>query len=276
MPFTVQTGGGLQQGSTLATQIQTAIDNWNAKFPGIIKARTNEVNYVTFRFEDGVCSSDVGRQGGQQFINLGNGCAAGNVMHEIAHAMGFHHEHTRPDRGNFVTINWGNIKWFKGHNFEIPSSGESAASGAYDFGSIMHYAVDAFSSNGQNTITINSPVPAGVTVGQRNDFSSGDETAIRKLYCGPVTANGPATMEFEPEGGATGFIISVPPYCTWTATSTQPWIKLTGIISGTGSKYITFSVQPNTGKYPRSGSITYQGRSTVIKQAGSWTNSKLD
>lgn len=31
------------------------------------------------------------------------------VIHQLMHAIGFHHEHTRPDRNDFVTINFANI-----------------------------------------------------------------------------------------------------------------------------------------------------------------------
>ena len=45
------------------------------------------------------CWSFVGMQGGKQDISIGNACGyRGTVIHEIMLALGFFHEHTRPDR----------------------------------------------------------------------------------------------------------------------------------------------------------------------------------
>ena len=61
------------------------------------------------------CSSYVGRIGGGQTISVGNAdgaivCKHGNIVHEIAHSLGFFHEHSRPDRDDFVTVHWDNIE----------------------------------------------------------------------------------------------------------------------------------------------------------------------
>ena len=49
--------------------------------------------------------------GGNQTINIGNKCERkGIVQHEIFHALGRIHEHSRPDRNRFVKIHYGNIK----------------------------------------------------------------------------------------------------------------------------------------------------------------------
>ena len=56
------------------------------------------------------CSSPVGYYNRANRISLASGCwYKGIVMHEIAHSLGFYHEQSRPDRDQYVTINWGNI-----------------------------------------------------------------------------------------------------------------------------------------------------------------------
>lgn len=58
------------------------------------------------------CCSFVGRKGnGRQGISIGKNCDKfGIVVHEIGHVVGFWHEHTRPDREQYVTIILDNIK----------------------------------------------------------------------------------------------------------------------------------------------------------------------
>ncbi|EDO31997.1 predicted protein [Nematostella vectensis] len=83
------------------------------------KERTNERAYATFHFGSG-CSSEVGMKNRQQHISLGNGCwHAGVVAHEIAHALGFFHEQSRPDRDNYVTIYINNVEGCKISNYFI-------------------------------------------------------------------------------------------------------------------------------------------------------------
>lgn len=66
------------------------------------------------------CWSSVGRNGGvaayagPQKLSLDDGCVAsdrpGVTMHELMHAIGFWHEHTRPDRDTYVSVNLDNVK----------------------------------------------------------------------------------------------------------------------------------------------------------------------
>ena len=49
--------------------------------------------------------------GGRQEITLGSGCRdRGRVIHEIMHALGFYHEHNRPDRDRYIRVLWSNMK----------------------------------------------------------------------------------------------------------------------------------------------------------------------
>ena len=58
------------------------------------------------------CSSSVGRVTGEQTLSLGEGCqgfSPDTIIHEFIHAIGFHHEHARPDRNYYIDVQWDNI-----------------------------------------------------------------------------------------------------------------------------------------------------------------------
>lgn len=57
------------------------------------------------------CWSYVGRIGKQQPLSLKVYYCLNRriIQHEILHALGFHHEHSRSDRDAFVKIQWNNI-----------------------------------------------------------------------------------------------------------------------------------------------------------------------
>uniref|UniRef100_A0A8B9RKP8 Metalloendopeptidase n=1 Tax=Astyanax mexicanus TaxID=7994 RepID=A0A8B9RKP8_ASTMX len=102
------------------------------------------------------CYSSVGRTGGKQVVSLSTrGCVYhGIVQHELNHALGFYHEHTRSDRDRYVTINWQNIDPTMQYNFNKENTNNLNT--PYDYSSVMHYGKTAFTINGLNTIT---PIP---------------------------------------------------------------------------------------------------------------------
>lgn len=83
-------------------------------------------------------NSWVGRQGGEQTVNIKNWDDVTAIAHEIGHLFGLHHEHQRPDRDDHIVVNDDIVvekykQWFiKKPNLR--------GLGKYDLGSIMHYA----------------------------------------------------------------------------------------------------------------------------------------
>jgi hypothetical protein len=109
------------------------------------------------------------------------GClVAGIVAHEFIHALGFWHEQSRPDRDEFITVNYQNIPDDKKHNFNKYTTNQvDLLHIKYDYGSVMHYGPTSFSSNGQATIV---PKESGVTIGQRKGLSAIDAQELREYY----------------------------------------------------------------------------------------------
>lgn len=107
----------------------------------------------------------MGRIGDKQVVSLQRfGCVRhGVIQHEVLHALGFLHEHTRSDRDNYVTILWDKIIDRASITTPPPPAAVAASSSSltllssdyvfnfnkketnnlntpYDYSSIMHYA----------------------------------------------------------------------------------------------------------------------------------------
>ncbi|KAL5515415.1 hypothetical protein EMCRGX_G000576 [Ephydatia muelleri] len=153
--------------------------------------RTNETDYIQLTNTRG-CSSFVGRKGGLQQVSVDTTCRVlGSTIHELSHALGMWHEHSRRDRDTYVTINYGNIQVDALRNFDILSVEEMRhvpSNVGYDIESIMHYGPDAFASQpSQSTISARPGVPCASNMGQRLTMSYKDQLRLNAMY--QCTAN---------------------------------------------------------------------------------------
>ncbi|CAK8685137.1 hatching enzyme 1.2-like [Clavelina lepadiformis] len=179
VPYTLDPS--IQRNPRAVSAISDAMKQYAEETCIRFQKRTNEADYLEFFVGRG-CYSYIGRTGGKQQVSIGRGCEwKGVVMHEMLHAMGFWHEHSRPDRDTAVIINMDNVNPKMQFNFKKMAEGLVNSMGSpYDIGSVMQYDGTAFSINKKPTILskkTGQPVKA-----QRNGFSKEDLFQLRKMY----------------------------------------------------------------------------------------------
>ena len=94
-------------------------------------------------------------------MSIASFCSLATVIHEIGHVVGFWHEHSRPDRDQYITVHQENIRPGYKPDFDKITAVDSLGV-PYDFKSIMHYSKVAFAKPGTMTITsIEKNIPFG-------------------------------------------------------------------------------------------------------------------
>ncbi|EDV93001.1 hatching enzyme 1.2 [Drosophila grimshawi] len=204
--------------------IQGAIAEYHKRTCIRFVPRSSESDYISIVSGNSGCWSSVGRVGGKQEVNLQSpGCLGkpGTAIHELMHALGFLHEQNRMERDQFVAIQYRNIQSSAVTNFE-KAARTDAFGVPYDYGSVMHYSANAFSTNGQPTIVATQSGGAS-QMGQRNGFSKFDVDKLNGMYdCGYMGGSA---------GGAAGAPVPAP-----VVPGGNPIVDsfLSGLISGLG------------------------------------------
>lgn len=147
----------------------------NSPLRFVLRTGTNANSYPRYIYFSTTlfgCHADslgAPQSSGARVVNLsanGLGCfTKSTAIHEIMHALGFHHEQKRPDRDNYVIYNQenvdnvddGNGNLYPGYyQWEIDVN--ALTYGDYDFRSIMHYGSGQFAK--ENTSVLETVDPS--------------------------------------------------------------------------------------------------------------------
>lgn len=203
---------------SLKSAMQSITSNTGIKFV----ERTNENDYLEFvkSPDTRACAAYVGRITGAQqvwVLDKETGCGLSGNVHELLHAIGMWHEHTRSDRDAYVEILYDNIiEGFKGQFDILPG----VILGAYDFTSVMHYGVKSFSKNGNDTIRSRN----GQKIERVVPMSGLDASGVKELYKAELSSSG-GQCDPAAKGTSCGIVNGTGQMEDQTCnTSTQQWV----------------------------------------------------
>jgi len=239
IPYTVTNG---------SANLTTALSQFNATFSGIIQFVTlgSQTDYVNFDFDSsntsGTCESYVGHVGGEQTVGGSIDCSVGTLLHEMGHVVGLYHEQSRPDRNQYVTVNFGAVIKGSWSNF-TPLQDNDQDLGPYDYRSVMHYVPFAFSRAGKPVI---ESIPAGMPLSNTVGYSDADIDGVKRLYGAVPTS---VTVDTNPPGlmvTVDGTTYTTPQVFSWALNSTHTLAVPSGAQSMGGAGYIYGRWNDNT------------------------------
>ena len=162
---------------SLVDRIHLAIAHWEAKtcirFTQCTPPHCT-LPYVHFH-NGGGCRSFAGINFGEvNNISLASYCDLGTVIHEIGHAVGLGHEHSRNDRDTYIFVD---LKQAGDRAYLFGKNGRMARDiGPYDYNSIMHYSHTDYTTTGHDTIVTPH------TIGTTKVLSDLDAESVQFMY----------------------------------------------------------------------------------------------
>ena len=187
-------------------------------------------------------------------------CANANLTmaHEIGHNMGL--EHDRPWATNTPAFPYAYGYTVNGLARDVMAYDYSCSAGCPR---LPVYSTPLFNFPG-------TAVPAGTVNEDSARALSGTATAVanfRQSLC--TFALSPGSVTFAPAGGSASVPVNYGgSFCSWTATSSNAFVTITGGASGSGSGVITYVVAPNDAAASRTATLTIGEQALTIFQAG--------
>lgn len=173
--------------------VQTAMTIWERSTPVTFAAMCpGDTHFVEYRVTDTLCSySWVGRvevtthsqfpKMTKQEVCLRLDASIGEVLHEIGHALGLFHAHTRNDRDQYVTISSSD------DNYAIQPGSYDVL--GYDHQSIMHYPQSKeMKTHGEQSVGQNCYLSHGDIAAVTHIYGTGTETEAERLLFPQLTA----------------------------------------------------------------------------------------
>lgn len=245
-------------------ELQKAIDHYsnytNISFYPKSKFTENYIEFVNSK----ETNSYVGMIGGKQIINVAVDWAAWyDIAHEIGHALGLIHEHTRYDRDSYIKVHWDNIPNDQQRNYNkwtTSNSGISNETTPFDYNSLMLYS--SYTS-GKYVIDPTKPVIShinGSPLSAGRVLSKEDMISINSLYNQIISIMGdgycllPCTATYE--------INSTIPLLSTITWSVYPEGAAT-ILNGQGNKKIEVRINDSSIKSIKA-KITYPVTGQVV------------
>lgn len=141
----------------------------------------NQPDAILFQKGKEHCLSALGRLGGVQPIRLSDSCGWHEITHEVMHALGFIHEHSRFDRNDYIAVEWQNIEEKYHMQFEIFAEDLAgpAKHSPFDYHSIMLYEKNFFAKD-KGLTTLKSKTNQLVSPGR--GLSALDIDRVKKLF----------------------------------------------------------------------------------------------
>src|SRR5256712_6031412 len=124
-------------------------------------------------------------------------------------------------------------------------------------------------ASGSGNGTVNYTVAANTATAARTGALSVDGQTVTVAQAGACAYTvSPMTDAAPAAGAALSVSVMTSAGCSWTATSIATWISITAGASGSGNGTVNYTVAANTGTAARTGTLSVDGQTVTVAQAG--------